>query len=315
MAEIFYETPRDKKKVFQNPELLMMSEGKIVFSWPNTQPLYFYPLSWLDYLRGDCIHELQIMDGSDSEVMGAIAQLDRGRVHFEKIIPRGIEFALYRGHKVSVISDLSEIDSSMTGILSQAHLLRVRINDGGLENLGVLEGVFRENLLSCAKVYLTPEGQNYEGLIKRLRDSGFDMAHISRRLLPFGESNLSLPFNRQREIESLREYETDNFKVRLPKNLEVTFAERFEISEAHGNVLGCTFSNQRRVFRNGLFYPCYTQRVLSVGGFASKDFSEDFCEREVSCRDCACIYENDMYHEIKSKGRKVKKPSFALSYK
>ncbi len=300
----YYKTPHDKKRAFQNPELLLISNEKIIFSWTNTQPLYFYPLSWLDYLESKEFHELQILNGKTSEVKKAIAQLKKGKVHFEKLILPGIEYALGLGHKVSVICNLDEINNENRGLLSKVNILRTRIKDNDVENLKILQKIAGEQILTCAKLYIHPEIKNYQEIAMRVRDTGVDLLHVSKNLIQKKGINPKITISRQKELISLKDLETDNFLVKLPNSIENIFAEKFEINGEYHNSRTCSFSEQRRVLNGKNFYPCYTKHII---------------ENETTgpprlCVDCACIYENDMYEEIKSKAQKIKKPCFALRY-
>ena len=81
-SKLFFKTPEDKFRVFQKPRLIMFSEGSEVESWTNTQPLYFYPFSWLDYLGKEGIRELYIQDVFSGLAEKEINDLEKiGRAH------------------------------------------------------------------------------------------------------------------------------------------------------------------------------------------------------------------------------------------
>ncbi len=71
-----------------------------------------------------------------------------------------------------------------------------------------------------------------------------------------------------------------------------------------------TSKEYRRVVKGNRYYPCYTQQILAGSGFTSEDKDKN----PRNCLDCACIYENDMLHNIKTKMRIYKNPSLALEY-
>jgi len=305
--ELFFKTPEDKFRVFQKPRLIMFSEGSEVEIWTNTQPLYFYPFSWLDYLGKEGIRELYFQNVSSELAEKEINSLENGKVHFEQPNERLINLAKERGHKVSVICNLEELLPEQIEGLSVSDFVRIRVNDSS-SDLEVLRGLPREHLLSCIKVYIG-EGCDYERLAMKAREIGFDFLHVARRLIP-NQENQRISEEEKQKIRYLQEIETEQFRVVIPSSLEERFARRFVITPRLGNVPSCDFSEYRRVVKGNSYYPCYTQQILNMQGFTREGIERN----PGNCLDCACIYENDMLHDIKTKMKRYKNPSFALEY-
>jgi hypothetical protein len=305
--KFFFKTPEDKLRVFQKPRLIMFSEGSEVESWANTQPLYFYPFSWLDYLGKEGIRELYIQDVSLGLAEKEINALEGGKVHFEQPNERLIKLAKERGHKVSVICNIEDLLPKQLEGLSVSDFVRIRVNKN-CDNLRSLSGLPNEHVLSCIKAYVG-EGCNYEALALQARKIGFDFFHIAKRL-ENEHDLLQLSEKEKQKIRDLQELETKQFKVVIPSSLEERFARRFVITPRLGNVPSCDFSEYRRVLKGNSYYPCYTQQILAEPGFTSEDKDKN----PGNCLDCACIYENDMLHDIKTTMRRYKNPSFALEY-
>ncbi|MDD5699829.1 MAG: hypothetical protein PHH00_01390 [Candidatus Nanoarchaeia archaeon] len=298
----FFETPNNKLRAFQSPRLVMYSEGQEVSRWDNTQPLYFYPLSWLDYLNTSGVRELYVIDSSINEIRNALNSLRApGKVHFETPNPEAIKIAKDLGHKVSVICNLDELTSSHIPILAGVDFIRIRA--GSQSDLTPLSPLPNEGLLSGIKTYIG-ENCDYGLSAIQAREIGFDFFQIAKRLMT-GEENLQVGEEERTEIRRLRELATEKFRVIIPKSLERRFAERFRISPSFNNVSSCDFSKYRLVLKNGRPYPCYTRGILA---------QQPGYEKPRDCLDCACIYENDMLHDIKSKMQRYKEPSFALEY-
>jgi len=305
--KLFFKTPEDKYKVFQKPRLLMFSEGREVESWSNTQPLYFYPFSWLDYLSKEGIRELYIIrDASLELVEKEIESLKEGKVHFEQADIKLINFAKERGHKVSVICNIEELSPEYIQGLSVADFVRIRVDKNS--NLYFLSNLPNRHILSCIKVYVG-EGCNYHNIALQAREIGFDFIHVAKRL-ENGSDSLKLSTEEQQRINDLKTLETKLFKVIIPSSLEEKFAKRFLIRPELGNISSCDFSKYRRVLKGNHSYPCYTERILNDLDFVRRNIKKG----QKECLDCACIYENDMLHDIILKMKKYKNPVFALEY-
>lgn len=305
--KLFFETPKDKLKVFQKPRLVMFSGEIEVESWNNTQPLYFYPFSWLDYLGKERIRELYIQDCSSELAEKEIISLNNGKVHFEQPNERLIKFAKERRHKVSVICNIEDLLPEQIKELSVSDFVRIRINEN-CNNLYSLSGLPNKHILSCIKVYVG-SGCNYKTLALQAKELEFDFFHIAKRLENESDNSCMLSEERD-EILKLRELADNKFRVIIPSSLEEKFAKRFIITPELGNVSSCDFSKYRLVLNNDNLYPCYTRRILALQGFRK----EDVVNNSKHCLDCACIYENDMLNDIETKMRRYKNPRFALEY-
>ncbi|MCU0642167.1 MAG: hypothetical protein MUF61_01125 [archaeon] len=288
----------------------MLSEGgEVVSRWANTQPLYFYPYSWLDYLNRGKPAELYIAEASAVQAIEAIKQLRVCKVHFEKLDAKSIQFAKTMGHKTSLICDLEEITAEDIPILAGMDFVRVRVR--GNPNLSLLRKLPNKSLLSCIKIY-AGEKHNYREIAKQVREAGFDMLWVSKSLETC--ENTPLSEEEQRRIMCLKEAEAPDFSVVLPSDLRYCHAKRFRINGAFGNSRDCLFSGYRRVLKGDKFYPCYTGVVLASDEFGSKSMDE-IKHGKNKCTDCACIYENDMLADIMAKSKRVKNPRFAMEYK
>ena len=305
--KLFFETPGDKLRVFQKPRLILFSKGSEVDSWGNTQPLYFYPFSWLDYLGKEGIRELYIQDVFSGLAEKEINALEGGKVHFEKPSERLIKLAKERGHKVSVICNIEDLLPEQIGGLSVSDFVRIRVNNPS-RDLRLLEGLPRDSLLSCIKLYVG-DGCNYGDIALQAREMGFDFLHVAKRLENW-QDLLQLSKEEKQKIMDLQKFETGQFRVVIPSSLEESFARRFVIAPGLGNVSSCDFSKYRLVLNGDNIYPCYTQQILNLLGFTREGIDNN----PKNCLDCACIYENDMLHDIKTKMRRYKNPSFALEY-
>jgi len=305
--ELFFKTPEDKFRVFQKPRLIMFSEGSEVESWTNTQLLYFYPFSWLDYLGKEGIRELYVQNASSELAEKEINALENGKVHFEQPNERLIKLAKERGHRVSVVCNIEELLPEQIEGLSVSDFVRIRVNDPS-NDLKVLRSLPRDHLLSCVKVYIG-EGCDYGGLAMKAREIGFDFLHVAKRLMT-NQENPRISEEEKQKIRDLQELETEQFRVVIPSSLEERFAERFVITPRLGNVSSCDFSRYRLVLNGNSYYPCYTQQIITRSGSTREGIERN----PGNCFDCACIYENDMLHDIKTKMRRYKNPSFALEY-
>lgn len=305
--KLFFKTPEDKLRVFQKPRLIMFSGGSEIESWANTQPLYFYPFSWLDYLGKEGIRELYIQNVSLGLAEKEINALEGGKVHFEQPNERLIKLAKERGHKVSVICNIEDLLPEQIEGLSVSDFVRIRVNKN-CDNLHSLSGLPNEHVLSCIKAYVG-EGCNYGALALQAREIGFDFFHIAKRL-ENGQDLLQLSEEEKQKIGDLQKLENEQFRVVIPSSLEERFAKRFLITSELGNVSSCDFSKYRLVLNGDDLYPCYTQHILALRRFRK----EDTVKNPNHCLDCACIYENDMLHDIKTTMRRYKNPSFALEY-
>lgn len=306
---IFFETPEDKQRAFQTPNLIMLFGEMVVSRWENTQPLYFYPFSWLDYLNASGIKELYVVDSSTETIDSAIKLLrSPGKLHFEYPDIIGIEKALDLGHKVSVICDIEALTPSHVSVLASTDFVRVRA--GKDSDLSSLTNLPNDRLLSCVKVY-AGEGVDYMTLASQARDIGFDFFHVAKRLAL--DINLELSARERGDISRLNELESGQFRIVVPSSFDRRYAERFRISPAFGNTRSCLFAEYRRVLHGNKFYPCYTQLVLGQEAVSKVAMDELASNRD--CSDCACIYENDMLFNIRDKMKKFKNLRFALEYK
>jgi hypothetical protein len=305
--KLFFKTPEDKLRVFQKPRLVMFSEGREVESWANTQPLYFYPFSWLDYLGKEGIRELYIQDCSSELAEKEIRSLDGGKVHFETPNRGLIKLAKERGHRISVICNIEDLLPEQIEGLSVSDFIKIRVNKNN-DNLYLLSGLPRDHILSCIKLYVG-DGCDYRDIALQAQKMGFDFLHVAKRLATNRE-NPKVSEDERDKILKLHELESNQFRVITPSSLEKRFAKRFVITPSLGNVSSCDFSKYRLVLNGDNLYPCYTQHILALQGFRK----EDIVKNSNHCLDCACIYENDMLYDIKTKMRRYKNPSFALKY-
>lgn len=305
--KIFFETPGDKLRVFQKSRLMMFSEGREVGSWDNTQPLYFYPFSWLDYLGKKEIRELYVQESSSEIAEKEIMSLDNGKIHFEQPNERLIKLAKERGHKVSVICNIEDLLPGQIEGLSISDFVRIRVNKNH-DNLYSLSGLPNEHVLSCIKLYVG-DGVDYRSMALQTRDIGFDFLHVAKRLMA-NQENPRISEEEKEKIRDLQELETEQFRIVIPSSLEERFSRRFLITPGLGNVPSCDFSEYRLVLKGNSYYPCYTQQIIARSGFTREGIKNN----PRNCLDCACIYENDMLNDIKTKMRRYKNPSFALEY-
>jgi len=306
---LFFETPKDKLRVFQEPRLVMFSENNEVGSWENTQPLYFYPFSWLDYLGKNKVRELFIQDCFSEIAEKEIKLLDSGKVHFEKPDIQLMRIAKERGHKVSVICNLENLTQEQIEGLSDSDFVKVRVGKD-YSKLSLLSNLPNEQVLSCIKAYVG-EGCDYQNLALQAREIGFDFIHVAKRLANNTENPKLLRGEREK-IMRLQELETKQFRIIIPSSLEERFARRFVITLRLGNVSSCDFSRYRFVLKGDNFYPCYTQQILAQEGFRKEKLG--LSENNKNCLDCACVYENDMLFDMKDKMKSYKNTSFALEY-
>ena len=165
-----------------------------------------------------------------------------------------------------------------------------------------------EKVLSGVKTYIG-EGCDYQTLALQAREIGFDFFHVAKRLI-INQENPRISEEERRKIMRLQELETKQFRVIIPSSLEEKFAKRFVITPQLGNVTSCNFSRYRIVLKGDSYYPCYTKRILAQQGFKKGGIERP----KKNCLDCACIYENDMLHDIENKMKNYKNPRFALEY-
>jgi hypothetical protein len=301
---IFFETPKDKWKAFQNPRLVMFSGEDEVGSWDNTQSLYFYPFSWLDYLNNAGLRELYVVDSSIDTIRNALSLLkSSGKVHFEHPNIDAIKMAKDLDHKVSLICNLEELTPFHMPVLSEADFIRVRVTKQ--RDLTLLSGLPNEKLLSCIKVYVG-EGCDYKNLAIQAKNLGFDFFYVAKRLVK--DENKKLSEQERHTILGLIELDSRNFKVIIPSSLEEKFARKFVINPKFNNVTSCNFSKYRVVLNEKGYYPCYTKQMLAQEG------KKEELNNPKNCLDCACIYENDMLSNIETQMTKYKSPYFALEY-
>ncbi len=308
-TELLFNTPEDKWRVFQSPKLVMISENRnIIKKWDNTQPLYFYPFSWLDYLNEDGIKELYVTDSSMSAIEKGLKLLKHtGKVHFETLNINAIKEIKRKGHKVSVICDSEDLTSAQYSILPEIDFLKIRIDKNC--NLKRLSDIPNEKLLSCIKAYVG-EDINYCDMAIQAKDAGFNLFHVAKRLVKDNNPNLSEV--EKENILNLKRLESECFKVIIPSSLDRIYAEKFKIDSLFGNSRDCLFSKYRIVLHKEKFYPCCTKRILDQDIFGKEDVLKP-CERR-ECDDCACIYENDMISDIEKEIKTIKNYKFALEY-
>ncbi len=316
IQELYSSTPPDKRKVFQSPTLWLISGDEVVQGWTNTQPMYFYPLSILDFVQHgrEELSELRIIESDYKTVSEAIANLHPKKVHFEKVEQDQIDFAKSFGSKVSAICNVDDINQGNSSVLSKIDYLVVRVSPDSpnIEKLDYLLPSSR--LLLGARVYISERGYGFSDLVMNLKNIGFDFVHISKRLIQ-NQSQENLSERAQSEIMKLLQYQSKNFRVILPRNMSSVFNEKFNIDSSYGNSRDCVSSRQRAVLNGSRFYPCYTQSILESGEFSSDTHEKiNFKQVGKSCSDCACIYENDMLSETLKKLKKAVDPHFLLGY-
>jgi hypothetical protein len=312
-SELFYETPSDKRKAFQNVRLLLLSKKDAVIVSDDAQPLYFYPFSILDFLKDSSIRELHICGTSQSSAIDAIQTMPPGKVHIEGLDRKMVETALERGHKVSLICDARDITEDTFKVASDVHYLRMKVDREGAKN-PLLGRIPSAALLSGYKVYISPDTKDYAALISALRDTGFDFVRVSKKLEE--GFNPRMHPGLRAELFALKGFDSPDFHVLLPRTLERIFNGRFRIDDAFGNSHNCDFSPNRRVLHSERFYPCYTQVVMDNPSFSVKSLNDKLPESlGTKCSDCACIYENDLMARIKLDRRKLKDSRPALEYR
>lgn len=312
---LFSSTPKEKMMVFGKPSLWLVSGDRVIQEWKNTQPLYFYPFSVLDFLRSGPAHrELRIIDSAEQISMQVMRQFAGSKVHLEQINPHLISYAQELGCKVSLICNLEDINEENVEILRNLDFLIIRVNSPD-SDLSVLKGMPNKKLLSGIRAYLSDSTNDFGTLAKKARSLGVDFIHISKRLIARRQE--AVPIEDIKTITDLARLQTKSFKVVLPRDTSTVFNEKFVISEVYGNSRSCAFSRHRIVLFKGEFYPCYTRSILDSGRFASttpeslRGISNQFGK---TCTDCACIYENDLFDQISKVSRNIKRKKFFLGY-
>ena len=313
--ELFDATPRDKMRVFDSPTLWLVSGGRAIKSWANTQPLYFYPFSVLDFVAdGRKRQELRIINPDTLVAEKAIGQSMNLKVHFEGVNTRLMEIALKKGCRTSVICNLEEINEDNSSTLSSLDFLTVRA-DPSVFDLSTLKDIPRAWLLSGIRTYLSENDDDFAGLASEAKRVGFDFIHVSKKLMESKQARLLEA--QANKVKDLRSLQSSAFRVILPRNLDMVFNEKFVISEEYGNSRNCYSSRHRKVVYKDMFHPCYTRSVIESGTFASKSIVELENKYPLfgkSCTDCACIYENDLLEDISMASKGIIDRKFLLGY-
>ncbi len=298
---LFEKTPKSKFSAFDKPVLILEADGRKIKEWKDIQSFYFYPYSVLDFLGDkETAKELRLITPNRKASIVALKEFKKSLVRFEDSIDSVlINKAQEYGCKTSLIYDLERINNKNAKLLSKLDLLIVRVKDVNA-SLSVLKGVPNRNLLSGVRVYLNEDKNDFLKVAEEAKKIGLNFIHVSKKLRESRQAYLTK--SDVIKIRALKKLQSDTFRVILPRNLHTVYNEKFVISKKYNNSRDCAFFEHRKVLYRDRFYPCYTKSILKKKEFSSKTIKG--LEKKASmfgkkCSDCACIYENDLFADIK----------------
>lgn len=309
---------RTKDIIKYDVKLDLICNKKIVKQIYNTQSLYLYPLTLIDYVNNiNNIINLNIIN-IDYD-FDYVTYLDNYRfrhlLNIEILIKNDykeeqykkineiINFLINRKVKVSLnIENLKAFRYNLLDNYDKCNYYKIFLSNIDIEPyvFNVLHSVNR-NALIHVKSYLNENDINeYENIINILEKYNVDIFQLSKELIPLNVENVTLEKWVEQKIRYLERKYSGNrgIKFKSVKDLTCLYYPRFELDER--NSRKCFACKMRPYLSNKLLLPCKVSNVLnnldvmsaSLDDFQKYDKLANVCG--IICSDCASIFENDI---------------------
>lgn len=147
-----------------------------------------------------------------------------------------------------------------------------------------------------AKIYLDQNQiSQYYSFTKKLKNLKFDYVLFSKLLISDGQENIKLDNNIKYDLFKIKhDFEDEKFKIKLVKDLSSLYYPLFTLDER--NTKHCYASKVCNYLVNGKLYPCATKQILNNDISMENPDSKKYIGAK--CSDCACIFENDYLDNI-----------------
>lgn len=307
-----------KQLLFNNPNLVAVSNGKEYIFGTDNQFLYLYPLNIIDYVKSvqknkpiklvvknfqseqieNVLNYINVLDVDKNvnrliefEIQNHPQNLTEVYKLFQEIYNRNIQIALN-------FKSLNCIKNYVS-VFKFVNSLKISIFD--CENLKtVLKDLKtfkqKEEQFLFAKIYLNlKQVDKYYKVVKLLKALGFDYILFSKVLLKDGIENLSIDEEVKYKLYKIKHtFEDKTFKIKLVKDLTTLYYPLFTLDSR--NTKHCYASKVCNYLIDGKLYPCATRQILKDNVLLEDESSKNYIVSK--CIDCASIFENDYINEI-----------------
>ena len=308
-----------KELLFNNPNLVAVSNSEqFVFDTDN-QFLYLYPLNIIDYIKAYKQNKpiKLVVKNFNSKHCNMIIDFVENKMFNDDSINKCVEleikfvsdnfetinklFGYLIEKNIKIVLNFKSIDciTDYSWCLKYANFIKISMEDiNGFNKNFKLFKTFKKSYqqLLFAKIYLNKQQiDNYYGFVKKLKSVGFDYVLFSKILLQKDQENVKLDYSVSQKLHELKyKLEDANFKVKLVKDLSTLYYPLFMLDERNSKT--CYASKVCNYLINEKLYPCATKQILDDNVLLESDYGKEYIGKK--CLDCASIFENDYINEI-----------------
>lgn len=319
-----------KELLYNNLQLNIIRNGKVIYKNNNIQSLYLYPLNILDYIHGIFTYHpimFHLFDISNTNYTKCFEKID-----FEYF--KNIEILIkdYTKDEMMYIIKLSKY-LRKKGVYISYNIKNINYDSAILKQLGKLGDyykIFLGNIINQdefqkflnnlkiikentsissvihVKSYLNiNQVFHYEDAIELFKNI-VDIYQISKELIPLNlDNNIPIEKDIQDHIRNLEKKYSKNPKFISVKDISTLYYPRFIINE--GNYRKCYACYMKPYIYRDSVLPCKVNNIIkNKEQWKISDLLLDYNIENINkcgkmCGDCASIYENDILNEIRDK--------------
>ena len=308
-----------KQLLFNNPDLVAVSDNNEIAFKTDNQFLYMYPLNIIDYVYSYKNRKpvKLVVKNFKTEDLDNILDFVCNKMPDDERVNRCVEFEIK-----NQIKDWDAVHYLFKTIFERNIMIVLNFKSYLQLNryIKLLKYIscFKISIYNCkefkkslkefkslkkdnkkflfAKIYLDQNETNqYYSFVKKLKKFGFDYVLFSKRLIPGAGENEKLEPNVKMDLFKIKYHlEDEKFKIKIVKDLTTQYYPLFTLDER--NTKHCYASQVCNYLVNGKLYPCDTKQILSNGIAIDNPESKAYIGSK--CLDCASIFENDYLDEI-----------------
>lgn len=312
-----------KQILFNNPNLVAVSNNKEIIFDTDNQFLYMYPLNIIDYVNSiknkkpiklvvknfktDDSHKIlkfvnNIM--SDKDQLNRCVEFEiKHEIQDWNIVEHLFKIIFEKNIKI-VLNFKSYLQlKDYNKVFKYVNCFKFSIYDckGFNEALKDIKSFKKDKLqFLFAKIYLNQNQiSNYYSFVKKLKKMQFDYVLFSKELIPEGQENIKIDPNIKYKLFKIKHVlEDEKFKIKLVKDLTTLYYPLFTLDDR--NTKKCYASKVCNYLIEGKLYPCATKQILANNVLIENVESKKYIGTK--CLDCASIFENDYLDKILKHG-------------
>lgn len=309
------------RKLLNSKRLIVLNQGKEVYSTNNIQSLYLYPLNILDYVKyakekKTLMYNILNIDGIKNnynnleieELKNVEILVDKENLKQFSEIVKFSQILKKKNKLVSFNLKTLNIDEIFLKKLCDiGDYFKVRLSNfeneddykSYLNKINQIKKWCNQDSVIHIKGYLEEKQVKYYEKLVRDTKENVDIIQISKELIPI--SYKTNPKVSNDVIDKIRALERTNENFISVKDLKTLYYPRFELDERNSHK--CYVWYIKPYIKDNYILPCKVNKVIkNIDDWKVREILSDNNSNVIKygkkCDDCASIFENDTLAEI-----------------